>query len=151
MPTKRRKVGSFRCGMPAISSLETPPSDFLDSFSRLDFSHLGMGRVGYARRLAVRRATRSRYPRPAPLLASKLAPGSEMGHSLRLLARFREHTVSSARVLPPFVRRGGDCALRRSRSFCGLVCASDPQSDPHKSQAHSWTPWPMRFAVHLNG
>jgi len=32
MPTKRRKVGSFRFDMPAISSLETPPSDFSDSF-----------------------------------------------------------------------------------------------------------------------
>ena len=34
MPTKRRKVGSFRCAMPAISSLESPPSDFLDGFRR---------------------------------------------------------------------------------------------------------------------
>src|ERR671911_2320694 len=34
MPTKRGKEGSFRCGMTAISSRETPLSDFLDSFSR---------------------------------------------------------------------------------------------------------------------
>jgi hypothetical protein len=32
-PTKRGKQGSFRCGMPAILALETPPSDFLGSLS----------------------------------------------------------------------------------------------------------------------
>jgi hypothetical protein len=31
-PTKQSKEGSFRCGMTAISALETLLSDFLDSF-----------------------------------------------------------------------------------------------------------------------
>jgi hypothetical protein len=35
--------------MPARSACETPLSDFLDSFSTLDFSHLETKGVGYAR------------------------------------------------------------------------------------------------------
>jgi hypothetical protein len=33
-PPKRGKRGLFRCVMPAIPTLETPPSAFLDSFPR---------------------------------------------------------------------------------------------------------------------
>jgi hypothetical protein len=32
-PRSEAKRGLFRCVMPAIPTLETPPSDFLDSFS----------------------------------------------------------------------------------------------------------------------
>src|ERR671912_2443857 len=48
MPTKRGKEGSFRCGMTAISSRETPLSDFLDSFKAkfAEFMFHALGHLG---------------------------------------------------------------------------------------------------------
>src|SRR5215207_7211334 len=79
------------------------------------------------------REAHSRGTYNLPLRSSWQEEGSqcsEIGHSLGILARARGGALSPACPLGLLLRSGGDRGLRRSETFCGSVCASDPQKVP---------------------